>query len=685
MPSVIWDVNVVTFIHHTFPSDLDITLTSPAGTVITLSTDNGGNNDNVFSETLWDDQAGEDSPPGPVGDATYADGVAELTVAPEEPLNALAGQDPNGTWTLTIADDAAPDIGSLCGWSLLISAVSAPPTVAGTSSFSQLAAFAIPDNNPAGVSSALDVDGLTGTICSARVNTSITHTFPGHIDMTLTSPAGTVITLSTDNGGTSDDAFNGTWWQDNAGATNPPGPANDNAPAPGVTETPLAPEEAFAALIGENPNGMWTLTVADDSAGDTGTLQNWTLEITTCTAPDGDSDNVGDACDNCPNDPNPGREDEDLDGIGDACDPFPSASGNDRFGHRFIDSNALNGPPFQFVDISNTGTQITPFSNTTVAGPLAIGFPFSFYGANFSNAFLDDDGWLHLGDAAPASDQTNDCPLPSTDGINNMIAGLWDALDPIDAIPNGSAFHQSFPAGSCPYNDYPGACFIVEWLNTYRETLADSVTFEFILLDNSDILVQILDAGNEMGRSSTTGIENLLEDDGLTYDPDGGGGLKCNVTGHLADNLAIMFFVDPLDNDGVPGSLDNCPSTPNADQADSDGDGRGSACDNCPTVANDDQADPDGDGKGDVCDNCPGAFNADQADADGDGKADACDNCPDVFNADQADANSDGIGDACEVAPPPDAACGTCASGALPPALLSFSLMMCGRWRQRRR
>lgn len=58
------------------------------------------------------------------------------------------------------------------------------------------------------------------------------------------------------------------------------------------------------------------------------------------------------------------------------------------------------------------------------------------------------------------------------------------------------------------------------------------------------------------------------------------------------------------DGDGVPDATDNCPVTPNADQADSDGDGVGDACDNCPTP-NTDQADADFDGIGDVCDPTP--------------------------------------------------------------------------------
>lgn len=59
------------------------------------------------------------------------------------------------------------------------------------------------------------------------------------------------------------------------------------------------------------------------------------------------------------------------------------------------------------------------------------------------------------------------------------------------------------------------------------------------------------------------------------------------------------------DDDSVPHVNDNCPDTPNADQADADGDGRGDACDNCPDVANYAQADEDQDGTGDACEDEP--------------------------------------------------------------------------------
>ncbi len=71
------------------------------------------------------------------------------------------------------------------------------------------------------------------------------------------------------------------------------------------------------------------------------------------------------------------------------------------------------------------------------------------------------------------------------------------------------------------------------------------------------------------------------------------------------------------DGDGVCDADDNCPSTPNADQADRDGDGVGDVCDNCPDVSNPNQEDSNGDGIGDACTN-----QALKCDLDGDGDID---------------------------------------------------------------
>lgn len=122
--------------------------------------------------------------------------------------------------------------------------------------------------------------------------------------MTLTSPSGTVATVTDDNGGSIDDAFNGTQWSAIADLSSTiPYTGNPNIPSEHTyigaeVASTLTPMESFAVFDGENPNGIWTLTIKDDAAGDTGNLSSWSLAITTC-APDADADGTADSEDSC--------------------------------------------------------------------------------------------------------------------------------------------------------------------------------------------------------------------------------------------------------------------------------------------------------------------------------------------------------------------------------------------------
>jgi subtilisin-like proprotein convertase family protein len=287
----IWDVNLRTTITHTFAADMDISLTSPAGTVVTLSTDNGAGNDNVFNGTTWDDDADADgmlpyvTNAGLATDHAYVNLTTATPLVPEEALGAFIGEDPNGTWTLTISDDLAGDGGNVVEWGVDIVTISAAPTVA-VQTTTQSTATPIAD--VALSSSTLVVPAATGiAICSLTVNTDITHSFAADMDITLTSPAGTIVTLTTDNGAGNDNVFISLWDDDaNPAGTLPyvtnSGVASDHAYVNLTAATPIVPEEALSAFIGENPNGTWTLTVSDDLAGDTGSINSWALNIGRC-------------------------------------------------------------------------------------------------------------------------------------------------------------------------------------------------------------------------------------------------------------------------------------------------------------------------------------------------------------------------------------------------------------------
>jgi hypothetical protein len=170
----------------------------------------------------------------------------------------------------------------------------------------------------------------------------------------------------------------------------------------------------------------------------------------------------------------------------------------------------------------------------------------------------------------------------------------------------------------------------------------------------------------------------------------------CGAAGLLAAPAPLTAVAaahpEPKDVDGdtVLNEVDNCPTTPNGAQVNTDGDAQGDACDadddgdgvpdatdNCRIVVNPGQENvvTPGDGRGDACppvdtdsdtrfdedDNCITTPNPDQQDLDGDDKGDICDrdddndkyddgydNCPVIYNPDQADLDGDKLGSACD-------------------------------------
>ena len=146
------------------------------------------------------------------------------------------------------------------------------PTGASATHVSTDVPKAIPDfvGTTPGVATSLLPITAPGNVVSLTVNLTITHTFVSDLILTLISPTGMTITLASEIGYPDANYTNTTF--DDAATT-----SIDSASAPftGV----FRPEQALAPLVGTAISGTWKLLVSDNANQDTGTIDNWSLDI----------------------------------------------------------------------------------------------------------------------------------------------------------------------------------------------------------------------------------------------------------------------------------------------------------------------------------------------------------------------------------------------------------------------
>ena len=95
----ILDLQVSVNIIHTYIGDLEVTLNAPSGQSITLHNRSGSGSANIVG--------------------TYAPNGGSLTAA--QSLVPLLGNPGNGSWRLTVSDNAYSDTGMLSAWGLELS------------------------------------------------------------------------------------------------------------------------------------------------------------------------------------------------------------------------------------------------------------------------------------------------------------------------------------------------------------------------------------------------------------------------------------------------------------------------------------------------------------------------------------------------------------------------------------
>ena len=141
------------------------------------------------------------------------------------------------------------------------------------------------------------MSGLSGRIRNVTVSFYLTHTFDADLTISLVGPDGTEVDLSTANGGSANDYGSAcsplssrTTFDDSVANLITSG----SAPFFGSFR-PEQPLSRFNGKSGAAANGTWRLRINDAFAGDTGTLQCWSIVINTLPAIQ--SDFTGDGTD----------------------------------------------------------------------------------------------------------------------------------------------------------------------------------------------------------------------------------------------------------------------------------------------------------------------------------------------------------------------------------------------------
>ncbi|MFN7966278.1 MAG: S8 family serine peptidase [Acidobacteriota bacterium] len=206
----------------------------------------------------------------------------------------------------------------------------------------------------------------------------------------------------------------------------------------------------------------------------------------------------------------------------DEPDPRPGVLGTggpDVFGYTWKDSDDAEGPAFDWVDISSTGTAISfTSSDDALSSAINLGITFPFYGGSFSSLKVGTNGWLTF-DTTDTSTRLSNSALPNSSGAANMLALFWDDLH----LRNGNVRYLA-----------DGTRFIVQYthVDRFSSTTPSDLTFQVILYPNGRIVMQYLTMTSAELASATVGMQDQAKTDGLTV---------VFNSAYMHNNLAIEY------------------------------------------------------------------------------------------------------------------------------------------------
>jgi hypothetical protein len=170
----------------------------------------------------------------------------------------------------------------------------------------------------------------------------------------------------------------------------------------------------------------------------------------------------------------------------------------DAYGYIFRDSSEPDGPAFEWVNISMSGTPLSGMGDDDYAGPITLPWPFLFYGEEYQEIYVSSNGYLSFGTGH--TDYGND-PIPSSSTPNNIIALFWDDLNP--------------SSGGTIYVGESGDDWVCQFQSVREYGGTGTLTAEVILSQDGSIVLQYSSLDNLTISEESIGCESADGQAGL--------------------------------------------------------------------------------------------------------------------------------------------------------------------------
>jgi len=193
--------------------------------------------------------------------------------------------------------------------------------------------------------------------------------------------------------------------------------------------------------------------------------------------------------------------------------------GPDAGGYRWIDSDEPGGPLFDWIDVRSVGTRLALDGDDQVSAPVALTFPFAFYGATFDSLRVCTNGYASFTSTIASY---GNVPLPNAGPAvpENLLAAFWDDQD---FRPTSGA------AAAYVWGD--SQRFVIAFHDVPHVDLGGPYTYEIVLGRDGSIEYRYLHMPSRTNEA-TIGIQNAARDAGLQ--------VVCNA-GYVHDALTVRL------------------------------------------------------------------------------------------------------------------------------------------------